>query len=284
MKGESITMKIGISGTEYDDVPVQELINAADILNVKYLELWYPANVNEKNLDETKHLIEDKNIEVACISTWTQLNIPGNTEETKRIIKKGIDFAVKFGAKFTNTYFGANSERTGEEALVFFAKNIRECIEYAKERGITILMENEFHISGKDPSRRADNVNQLIEMIDSPNFLLTYDPCNFLIAGEEGFPYAYNLLKDYIGYIHIKDVTKYIPHLHGGVEENKLWEDMTGKYICVYQGEGALNSYQLISRIKKDGYDGYIILEPHVPRKRVLEAFKKAKEFIEKIK
>jgi sugar phosphate isomerase/epimerase len=91
---------------------------------------------------------------------------------------------------------------------------------------------------------------------------------------EEPYPYAYEMLKDFIRSIHLKDAVKYDWDLHGDPEDLYLQRDFTGDYMCVALGAGAVNYDAVLNRLKADGYQGSLILEPHTGDRRLDAAIK----------
>jgi sugar phosphate isomerase/epimerase len=131
-------------------------------------------------------------------------------------------------------------------------------------------VENEFDPFGRDPSasdvtRTVEGCLELMEAAGSDVLGLTYDAANFAIGGVEAWPYPYEMLKKYIKYIHFKDVTRYHPALFPERKEPLLWQDsiIGEKYINVPVGSGLINYHGLIKSLKKDAYDGFIVIEPH---------------------
>ena len=90
----------------------------------------------------------------------------------------------------------------------------------------------------------STNLLKLIEAVDHPNFNLNWDPANLCLGGEESvFPNGYNMLKPYIRHIHLKNWRP---------EEN--WTTMD---------DGVLNWVEIITALKRDGYDQYLSIETH---------------------
>ncbi len=275
MQIEHEMKRIAISGTEYPHRPIEEIYAIADYLGVSNLELWIPHNFEYDNIEKIKKELDKRKLQAICVSTWTQLNLPGNVGQRQALIIQSIKAAKYLGANVVNTYFGANPNRTPQEALKCYKENIATCLAYAEKEKITIVLENEFDITGVDPTRKAEHVLELVEMIDSPYFRINFDACNFYFAGEEPYPYAYRLLKKYIKYIHIKDGMKYHKSLYKKPQEGFLWQDQSGDYLCCELGEGAICYDGLFSELINDDYAGYFTMEPHVHPNQLQEIFSK---------
>ena len=272
--------KIAISGTEFPFRPIEELFDMAAYLDVHNLELWIPHNFKFEELDKVHKELQQRELQAICISTWTQLNLPGDVSSRQHLIKQSIQAAKTLGASIVNTYFGANLSRNPEQSIEMYKKNILPCIQLAEENGIVIVLENEFDVTGVDITREAKWILTLVEEIDSHHFRLNYDPCNFYFANEESFPFAYNLLKNYIAYVHIKDGKKYHPNLYEYPGDDFFWRDKSGDYICTHLGEGALPYPGIIHQLEKDQYPGFLGFEPHVPVKYLKETFRQSIQYL----
>src|SRR4030042_293570 len=99
---------LAISGTEYPYKPLDELFGTAEMLGIKNLELWIPHNFNYRDVEYLGEVLEKKGMNAVVISTWTQLNLPGDVAPRQSLIIHSIKAAKVLGAKFVNTYFGGN--------------------------------------------------------------------------------------------------------------------------------------------------------------------------------
>jgi sugar phosphate isomerase/epimerase len=272
--------RIAISGTEYPHRPLKEVLDVAVRLGVKQLELWIPHNFAFEDLTEVDHQLTQRGLCAGVISTWTQLNLPGDVTQRQVLIRQSIAAAKALGARSVNTYFGAHASRSLEAAVQAYRDSIMPLVEYAEKEGVYITLENEFEPTGRDHTRKAEGVLRIVESIDSPFFKVNFDPCNFYFAGEEPYPYAYHLLKDYIGYVHLKDGMRFNPKIHAHPGEGFLWEDLSGKYICCSMGKGAINYEALLGEIRSSRYDGLLAFEPHVHPGHLFDTFQQSLEYV----
>ena len=84
----------------------------------------------------------------------------------------------------------------------------------------------------------------LFDNIASPNFKAAFDPANFIQCGVLPYPHAYNLLKDNIVYLHIKDATS------------------DGTVVPSGLGIGRLK--ELFAELHKNNFEGFLAIEPHL--------------------
>jgi L-ribulose-5-phosphate 3-epimerase len=275
--------KIVFSGN--DDVyagDIAKLVRAATQYGIDWLELWFPKTAPFESIDEVEALLISSNKKVACVTTWSHL-YSENCEAEKAVLLKGIEIADRLKAPRVNTYFGHYIYNNPRRAIETYAKNIAPVLEVAAQKGLVVCLENEFDSRGQDPgysdiTRSADLMLQLMELIDSPLFKVTFDPANCYVAGEEAFPYFYNVLKKYIDYIHLKDVRKYVTPRD---RTRRIWSDHERNYLFTPLGEGVMNYLGLFKALYADHYQGQFTMEPHVEKDELLyDAYEKNLGFI----
>jgi len=117
---------------------------------------------------------------------------------------------------------------------------LREFAAIAERYDVILIHENEKDIYG-DISRRC---KEILKEVGSPCFKAVFDFANFVQCGED--PQAcYDLLKDEIVYIHIKDAV---------TTDNQ-------NVVCG-TGEGMIP--EILAQAIHDGYKGFLTLEPHL--------------------
>jgi 3-dehydroshikimate dehydratase len=112
--------------------------------------------------------------------------------------------------------------------------------ELAQAEGLILLHENEKGIYGDNLERNLD----LLRSIDSPSWRAAFDPANYLQCHEHPYPDAYDAIKLWLEYVHVKDVST----------------DAT--LVPAGQAEG--HWPELLQALRTDGYDGFLALEPHL--------------------
>jgi len=150
--------------------------------------------------------------------------------------------------------------------IKFAAQCIEECLPYAKEHGIILILENHY----KDDfweypefAQKMDVFCELVDVIHHPNFGVNYDPSNTYLAGED----AIELLKrisNRVVTMHASD--RYL--LQGTIEDLKREEAGTVGYAKrLSHGEigKGLNDYDAIfTELKRVHFNGWISIEDGV--------------------
>lgn len=272
----SLVNQIAVSGYDFQHLEFTRFLDLLRQWDIKHMELW-PGNVLGWSVEQVKQALADKNIAVICVNAGIDFlpNKAGGAARVQAGIIEAVKLAETLQAPLVNTYMGGNPHRDMLTTVQLYRHTMQPCLEAAKERGITLLLENHFDNRNEDPqgtdvARRPETLLYLVEAVDSPYFKLTYDPCNFYIAGEEPYPYTYQLLQPHIGYVHIKDATRYSELLHGTAGQYKLLPDsLRGRFLPVALGEGATNYEGILNSLNRDGYAGYLAVEPHTEQARV---------------
>lgn len=119
-------------------------------------------------------------------------------------------------------------------------EQLGQFVDYAAAHGIVLLHENEKGIYGE----MAEGCLEILKQFAGEHFKAVFDFANFVQAGQDTLE-AYEMLKPYIAYIHVKDA---------------LLKD--GSVVPAGYGDG--NVQEILGRLKADGYRGYLSLEPHL--------------------
>lgn len=120
-------------------------------------------------------------------------------------------------------------------------EKLRKFAAVAEKYDVVLIHENEKEIYG-DIGRRC---KVILDELSSPHFKAAFDFANFVQCGEDTAA-CWQLLKDQVAYIHIKDAVY-------GKGENVLCGTGDGKIAQL-----------LAEAILKDGYEGFLTLEPHL--------------------
>ena len=113
-------------------------------------------------------------------------------------------------------------------------------VDYAKANEVILLHENEKDIYGD----MADRCLEIMKEFYGDHFKAVFDFANFVQCKQDTME-AYEMLKPYISYIHIKDA---------------LWADAS----VVPAGMGDGNVEKILGNLKESGYQGFLSLEPHL--------------------
>ncbi len=222
-----------------------------EVLNKLGIRYFEARGIDGKNIslltdDEVKSLkgkMERFHIQVSSIgSPVGKIKLEEPFKEHYLMFKNVVKIAKDLGSKYIRMfsfYHEGGAEWTKEErALVI--KRLQMLIDYAKEQGVILLHENEKDVYGDTVERVLD----LMQELSCEHFKVVFDPANF-VQCQQDTKYAYEMLKDYMEYMHIKDAR---------FEDDKV----------VPAGEGDGNIPYIVEQLLNGGYDGFFSMEPHL--------------------
>ncbi|MAS92340.1 MAG: myo-inositol catabolism protein IolH [Verrucomicrobiales bacterium] len=250
---------------------VSEWIKLADTLEVEGLE-WYAGFLemeDEANWPRFRAEVEatGRTIPMMCCSPdFTHPDADFRAKEVAKQ-KRWIDMTHTLGGSYCRVLSGQRRpELSIEEGVKLAADSIIECLPYAEEKGITLILENHY----KDDfweypefAQQMDIFCLLVDAVQHPNFGVNYDPSNTYLAGEDPI----ELLKrvsDRVVTMHASD--RYLAE--GTLEDLRKEEGGAMGYAKRLRhgeiGQG-LNDYDAIfTELKSKGFDGWISIEDGV--------------------
>jgi sugar phosphate isomerase/epimerase len=119
-------------------------------------------------------------------------------------------------------------------------RRLREMTARARAANVILLHENERGIYGDTIARCRD----LHESCADEHLRAVLDPANFIQCAQEPYPEGYVALYPWLSYVHVKDA-------------------LSDGHVVV-AGEGAARWPGFLRRLRADGYDGFLSLEPHL--------------------
>jgi sugar phosphate isomerase/epimerase len=233
-------------GDEIADDPAEQLdvLVGLDIHHLDLRGAW-GRNVLDFDHDDVqrlKALLSERGARVAMIASpvgKSQITEPASyeTERLETAIGLADAFETPLIRMFSFYYEGVSHADSRDEVV----SRLGAWARIAESAGVTLLLENEGDLWGDTPIRCHD----LLSSVGSPALRLTLDTGNFAALGVASHDTAYGLLKPWLSHIQIKDVRR----------EPK-------QVVPAGQGDGQIP--ELLAAARRDGYQGYLSLEPHL--------------------
>ncbi len=250
---------------------VSEWIELAAKLDIEGME-WYAGFLemaDESNWPKFRKQVEDHGKVIPMMCCSPDFTHPDSAFRAKEIAKqqRWIDMTYMLGGTYCRVLSGQRRPALSiEEGVTIAADCIYECLPYAQERGITLIIENHY----KDDfweypefAQKMDVFCKLVDSIDHPNFGVNYDPSNTYLAGEDPL----ELLKrvsNRVVTMHASD--RYLKE--GTIEDLRKEEGGAAGYAKrLSHGEigKGLNDYDAIfTELKIKGFNGWISIEDGV--------------------
>lgn len=231
-------MKLAVVADEIGTT-LEEQIKSMKLANIKYIEM---RKVNDKylweyskdELKKFKQVLDENDIEVITLDSPVGKK-PFPYERKMELFDIYLDISKIFNNKYIRIF--SNIGRELEETEI--RENLKRLCEKAKKENIELLMENERATLAESPVDCA----RLMENIDNINII--YDLSNAFLENHKVFE-AYENSKERITYIHLRD-----------------YDLKKEKYA--HLGEGDIGIKEFMKTLKKDGFNGFVSIETHLP-------------------
>ena len=207
--------------TEEAGTSIQASIRTVRDLGLQFMEVssfgdQKVSGLGDREVSELKAGLDDNGIAVSCISPTVFFNLPlraapdergywGSYVEHMEALRRSIDIAHRLGTRIVRV-FGFKTETFLDPPLTgdhwpLLVEKFREAVELAEKEDVTLAVETCFfnNIGTCTLARR------LMDDLGSPNFKVLWDIVNCLYYGETVFPDAFEMIKDDIVHIHLKD-------------------------------------------------------------------------------
>lgn len=247
---------------------VSEWINLAAKLDIDGLE-WYAGFLEMEKRSNWKLFraqVEDhgKVIPMMCCSPdFTHPDLTFRSREIEKQ-KRWIDMTYELGGNYCRVLSGQRRpELSLDQGIKFAAACIEECLPYAADRNITLILENHY----KDDfweypefAQKMDVFCKLVDAIHHPNFGVNYDPSNTYLAGEDPLELLYKVSNRVVT-MHASD--RFL--IEGTIEDLRREEGGAAGYARrLSHGEigKGLNDYDAIfTELSRVGFNSWISIE-----------------------
>ncbi len=237
--------------TAFADEIAPDLQTQMDVLaehGIGYIEM---RGVNGKGLiqhspAETKAIkrqLDERGFRISAIgSPLGKISITADFGPQLALVKHVIEQAKILETKYIRMFSffipaGTDPARYRDEVV----RRWEAFVQTAAGTGLVLLHENEKAIYGDTAERCLD----LLKALDCRDVKAVFDPANFVQCGVEAYPHAYELLRDEIVYLHIKDAVA-----------------GDGRVVPAGYGDGKVR--EILTALRQRDFEGFISLEPHL--------------------
>lgn len=249
---------------------LSEWIDLASTLDVQGME-WYAGFLemeDKRNWTQFRAMVEDKGMVIPMMCCSPDFTHPEKAFREAEIQKQKnwIDMAHALGGRYCRVLSGQRRPVLSiDEGVQLAASCIADCLPYAAERGITLILENHYKDDFWIYPEFAQKMNvfcALVERIQHPCFGVNYDPSNAFLAGEDPLELL-DRVANRVVTMHASD--RFLRY--GTIEDLRNEEDALGYAKRLSHGEigKGLNDYDAIfSRLKREEFNGWISIEDGV--------------------
>ncbi|WP_022918065.1 sugar phosphate isomerase/epimerase family protein [Ruania albidiflava] len=216
-------------------------------LGLNYLEFRSAWDTNvldltDAQVEEVRSTLSAAGLQVSAIgSPIGKIGIEEDFGPHTDRMRRAVDVAQALDTGYIRifSFFTGNQDPTSVRDEVLRRMDALATI--AAEADLVLVHENEKGIYGDVPARCAD----LVTSVDNPHLRLAWDAANFVQVGVRPFSEGYELLREHLEYVQIKDA---------------LLAD--GTVVPAGAGDGQVR--ETMRALAADGFDGFFSLEPHL--------------------
>ncbi|MBM7581180.1 sugar phosphate isomerase/epimerase [Caldicoprobacter guelmensis] len=230
------------------DLDLKVQMDVLEQHGIGYIEMRgvYGKSIVQYSLDEVKDIkrkLDERGFKISAVgSPIGKIGILDDFEPHLKLFKHTIEIAKILETNYIRMFSfyipkGDDPAKYRDEVL----RRWEEFIKAAQGTGLTLLHENEKDIYGDTAERCLD----LLKTLNCEYVKFTFDPANFVQCDVETYPHAFNLLKDYIAYMHIKDA-------------------LYSNHSVVPAGYGDGRVKEILAELYNMGYEGFLSIEPHL--------------------
>ena len=229
------------------DPMLDKQMEVLDKLGMSYIEMRgvYGKGLVYCSMEEVKDIkrrLTDKGIRLSSVgSPIGKIGIGDEFAPHMELLRHTVEIAHEMEVPYIRMFsFYIPGEEKPEAYREQVLDRLGQMADYAAAQDIVLLHENEKGIYGDNGAR----CREIMEALYGEHFKAVFDFANFVQCGQDTLE-AYEMLKDYIEYIHVKDA---------------LWKD--GSVVPAGYGDGHVK--EILQRLWHRGYTGFLSLEPHL--------------------
>jgi sugar phosphate isomerase/epimerase len=214
-------------------------------IELRFLEgedsLWKLPEFTGTALPRTKQMLEDHGLSVACVDTSCRFH-SADQDERSRWVEEGVrmaELAAALGAPGIRVFgdkIQPGTERNSTRQRI--AEGIRVLSEHTLKSGVEVWLETH-----GDFASSAEAIS-ILEISDSDNAGVIWDPANGLLDGGESPGGAVGMLESKLRHVHLKDYIR-----HGG------------DWSPALTGEGEFPLHEVIAALRAVKYERFLSFE-----------------------
>lgn len=217
------------------------LANRVRMIELRGIDGTNISDITPIQATEIHKKLESAGISVSAIgSPLGKIKITDSMDEHLEKVKNTCEIAGILQTQKIRVFSFYIPDGKYEESRDEVIDRMSRMLDVADEYGVRMCHENERGIYGDNAERCLDLMKEFDGRLGC-----VFDPANFILCGVEPFPYAYDLLKTHITYMHIKDALK------------------NGTIVPAGSGIGCLPETLAVINLSHTG-DFILTLEPHL--------------------
>lgn len=192
---------------EYSPIIDEQIIglqkNGVEFMEIRGVDGTNIADISLDKAKEVKAKLDAGGIRVSSMgSPIGKIDIADNFEAHKEKLRHVIELAHVFECDRIRMFSFYHKNVTAEDARGPVMERLGAMLDIARAEKMILCHENECNIYGDIAERCLD-----IQKEFNGEIKCIFDHANFICSNCQPFPYAFDMLKPYIYYLHIKDAS-----------------------------------------------------------------------------
>jgi Sugar phosphate isomerases/epimerases len=237
-------------------------MDAIEIIYQPGYKCGYGPGTTDQQLMDDKAFFDKIGLEVSGIVSYaSDYNQPDEQRRSEAVndCRRCIGIARILSAKFIRIYGGTFLDGDTEFELKrgILVSTMRSLAQEAAKAGVSLIIENHFNTMTTGPRITMDIVSE----IGMDNVGILYDQANIGFLSGENYKECIEIQKDKIMYVHVKDFAFKKPGMKFTAGSVTHVNEEERAVISKVVGEGILPWPDILTDLKRIGYDGYLSLE-----------------------
>ena len=251
MEAIALFHKIGLDGAE---IVVQDDYKSG-----------LPTVCSEELLRQVRACADENHIRIIALTPYnSHFNAldEGVRKTEIQAIERVIGYCEVLGARYIRIYGGniapGEEKEHWQEKHDKLVESMRYLGDKAREKGVTLVIENHFNTMTLTARQTADTIRE----IGHDNVKILYDQANLTFTCSEDYEEAIALQNGLVGHMHVKDlVFKGKNKAFVSSDDVSHPDEDSRNVITRIVGEGVLNWPAILKKMAETGYDGWLSLE-----------------------
>lgn len=262
---------IGLAGFDFK-LPPEVLFKEIKSYGISRCELVTPGDIDIHNASKVLNYANESEVEITAVGSLSKPNLGEDPTAALELLRNNILVADQVKTERVITYFGGHETRDKKEAVARYTELVKPLVDLAEDLGIKILIENHFSHSPGEVSNTAEGCIELVESVDSSNFAINFDVCNFAIGGQDTMT-AFEVLKPYIQNVHVKDARQFDPIIDASYDGRVVKDLVYGEFLFCSVGQGITDNESVVKSLIAENIDVPVTVEVHVPERLLRSTF-----------
>ena len=246
------------------------------------------CNTSEEYIRRVKDLFARYGLTISALAFYPNPLDPEKGPAAVEHLYHVIEMSALLGVNLVTTFIGRDQTKTVEENLELVKTVWPPVLEYAREKGVRIAIENCPMLFGSDQWPGGQNLftspanwKKVLEVLPYDNLGINYDPSHFIWQMMDYIAPIYQF-RDRIFHVHIKDIKLYRDRLNQVGSMAYPLDFMSPKL----PGLGDVDWGRYISALTDIGYDGPVCVEVEDKafegtREKIVNSIRVSRRYIE---